>query len=184
MIEYTGRVKIRPYQEKDIPLKVRWLNDKNINKYLHYDLPIDGIGEKSWFEKTRGDRTREDYVIEHLDKKEYITIGLIGLIHIDKKNKKAEFYISIGETALHGKSIGFEASVLFIEQMFHKYDLNKIYLFTEEANLSAQRLFEKIGFIKEGLLREDLIYSHKSVNRFFYGLLRREFMNSDFSFQV
>ncbi len=33
-------VKIRRFEEKDIPYKVKWINDERNNKYLHYDLPL------------------------------------------------------------------------------------------------------------------------------------------------
>ena len=53
--------------------------------------------------------------------------------------------------------------------------LNKVYLYTEKENFSAQRLFERIGFQKEGLLKEDLIYNERKVDRFLYGITKEEY---------
>ena len=37
LFEYM-EIKIRKFQETDIPYKVRWINDDENNRFLHYDL--------------------------------------------------------------------------------------------------------------------------------------------------
>ena len=39
-----GNVNIRPFTENDILNKVRWINDCENNKFLHYELPLDELG--------------------------------------------------------------------------------------------------------------------------------------------
>lgn len=50
-----------------------------------------------------------------------------------------------------------------------------MYLYTEVSNIKAQLLFEKIGFKKEGLLKDDLIYSGKKICRYVYGMCKDDF---------
>jgi len=106
---------IIPYNESYIPYKVKWLNDTNINKYLHYNLPIEEEDELNWFNRIINDTTRNDYVIEVIEDGIAYPVGLIGLIHIDTNNKKAEFYISIGEHRYHKKGIAYRASIKLID---------------------------------------------------------------------
>jgi diamine N-acetyltransferase len=61
-------------------------------------------------------------------------------------------------------------------ESLNTYNLNKIYLYTEVENIAAQKLFEKVGFKKEGLLREDLIYKGRKIDRFVYGLIVEEYI--------
>jgi D-cysteine desulfhydrase len=159
-------VRIRKFDEKDIPYKVKWINDEKNNKYLHYDLPLTEDKTLNWFNKIKDRTDRADYTITYNNE----PVGLIGLLNIDQKNKKAEYYICLGEEKYKGKGIAYTATKLLIDIAFNELKLNKIYLYTEVANIPAQKLFEKFGFEKEGLLRNDLIYNGRKFDRFVYGL--------------
>ncbi len=168
------KVTIRKFRREDIPLKVKWINDPNNNQYLHYDLPLEVGKTEKWFEKVENSDKRVDAVIE-LDNK---PVGLIGLLCIDKKNKKAEYYITMGENTCKGKGVSKRASKLILKYGFEELGLNKIYLYTETDNIKAQILFESLGFKKEGLLKNDLYSKDSYVDRFLYGLLKEEWANN------
>lgn len=166
-------VKIRPFEDPDIPYKVIWINDIKNNRYLHYDLPLTESNTRVWYEKLKEKTDRLDCtrVVDGLP------VGLIGLLNIDYINKKAEYYVCIGDGKFKGKGIAVFASDLLIKESIKRYGLNRIYLFTEVDNTGAQKLFEKIGFIKEGLLKEDLIYCGRKIDRYIYGLNLKEYKN-------
>lgn len=166
-------IKIRRFIEEDIPYKVKWINDNENNKYLHYDLPLTIERTKKWFKDISSNNNRADYTIICNDE----PAGLIGLLNIDLINRKAEFYIVLGDNKYKGKGIATIASDLLIKESNKKYDLNKIYLFTEVDNILAQILFERIGFLKEGCLVEDLIINNKKIDRFIYGLSVFNYLN-------
>ncbi|MBZ2174091.1 GNAT family N-acetyltransferase [Schnuerera sp. xch1] len=168
-------IKLRKFEEKDIPYKVKWINDEKNNKYLHYDLPLEEDKTLRWFRniKDRGDRV--DYTITYNEE----PIGLIGLLNIDQKNKKAEYYICLGEDKYKGKGIAYISSRLLIDIAYRELKLNKIYLYTETNNIAAQKLFQKVGFKKEGLLKEDLIYNGRKVDRYTYGLILKDYFKSN-----
>lgn len=170
------KTRIRKFVKEDITYKVKWINDSNINKYLHYSLPLEEEKTLVWFENNKENKNRIDFTIEVEVDKKIIPVGLIGLLGIDNINKKAEFYICMGETSYHGRGVAKEASKLFIKEVFETTDINKIYLYTEKENINAQRLFEKIGFKKEGLLISDLIYNQRVIDRYVYGLIREEYL--------
>jgi len=159
-------VYIRKFEERDIGYKVRWINDERNNKYLHYDLPLTEEKTLNWFRNVKNRTDRVDYTVICDNE----PAGLIGLLNIDNKNKKAEYYICIGEEKYKGKGVAYAATKLLLEIAYKQFGLQKIYLYTEVGNIRAQRLFEKIGFEKEGLLKNDLIYNGKKVDRYIYGL--------------
>lgn len=169
------KITIRKFEKKDIPQKVEWVNNPENNQFLHYDIPICIEKTEKWYNSHLEDGTRYDCVIEA----DGIPIGTIGLLSIDKKNNKAEYYIAMGETAYKGKGVAKEASRLILEYGFNVLGLNRIYLYTETENTSAQRLFERVGFYKEGCIRQDLISRGKYVDRFLYSLLREDWRNDD-----
>lgn len=165
-------ITIRRFTEKDIPLKVKWINTPEINRYLHYDLPLEEERTRKWFESASKLGNRCDFIIEADD----VPCGLIGLLNIDKKNLKAELYLALGETKFMKKGISSAAVSLLLKYGFGELGLEKIYLYTETANIGAQRLFEKMRFRKEGVLESDLFYSGRWVDRCIYSAFRKDYV--------
>lgn len=161
---------LRPFKKEDIPYKVMWVNDSENNKYLHYDLPLEIKGTEQWYEAIQGRTDRYDATIVF----EGVPVGVIGLLNIDCKNQKAEYYILVGDHDKKKAGIATRASELIIEYGFTVLGLNRIYLFTEINNIPAQKLFEKIGFVKEGVLRNDIKSHSGLVDRIVYGILKKE----------
>lgn len=161
-------VTVRKFESGDIQRKIDWINDPDNNKYLHYDLPLDYQRTLDWFEKIRDRTDRYDAVIEA----DGVPCGLIGLLSIDNKNRKAEFYICMGEAAYKGKGIAKQASRLILDHAFNGLGLNRVYLYTEVDNKAAQMLFEKVGFVKEGVIRSDLLVNGRYVDRIIYGICK------------
>lgn len=164
------KISIRKFEKKDIPRKVEWINNPENNQYLHYDLPLTVSGTEKWFESHKGDLGRYDAVIEVDD----VPVGTIGLLGIDRKNSKAEYYIAMGEPNYKRKGIAFAATRLILEYGFERLGLNRIYLFTEIENIGAQKMFEKAGFIREGIMRQDIVFQGKFVDRLIYGFLKED----------
>ena len=164
-------VSIRRFEKKDIPNKVKWINDPENNTFLHYDLPLEIGKTESWFEKNKDRTDRYDAVIDVNS----IPVGLIGLLSIDKKNKKAECYITIGEREYLGKGIAYKATNLLLEYAFTDLGLNCVYLFTEVDNIAAVRLYKRAGFKCEGILKDDLFYKGRFVDRYIYGITKKDY---------
>lgn len=166
-------ISIRRFNENDINYKVKWVNDPENNKYLHYALPLRADKTLDWYNAVKERKDRADYTILCNDK----PVGLIGLLNIDYENKKAEYYIMIGEKDYKGKGIAEAATNLLLTVSYNEYGLNRIYLFTRTSNLDAQKLFEKIGFNREGLLKDDIIHNGCPIDRYIYGLDLDAYMN-------
>ena len=165
------QISIRKFEEKDISNKVRWINDPANNTYLHYGLPLEEEKTRVWFEINKDRTDRYDAVIEA----DEIPCGLIGLLNIDCKNNKAEYYVSMGEVSFKGQGVATEASRLLLDYAFISLNLKRVYLFTEADNVPAQKLFEKVGFVREGVIHNDLYSRGKYVDRIAYGICKEDF---------
>lgn len=162
----VGDIKIRDFTVDDIPNKIRWINNPENNLHLHYDIPLEYEKTLNWF-KTKNNNIRIDSVID-VDK---TPVGLIGLLNIDKINRKAEFYITMGEVSYKRKGISYIASKALIEYSFEELKLHKVYLTTDYDNIAAQKLFEKVGFKREGVFVDDLFHRGKFINRIRYAII-------------
>ena len=130
-------VTIREFRFEDIALKVDWINNPENNQFLHYDLPLEYEKTCAWFEKNKGRTDRYDAVIEV----DGIPVGLIGLLSIDRKNQKAEYYVSMGEPCFKGQGVATKASDLLLEYAFRVLRLEKIILEPETGKKGAAPLF-------------------------------------------
>ena len=161
-------VTIRKFEEKDIPNKIKWINDSANNQYLHYDIPLNEVKTRTWFIENQNRKDRYDAVIEC----DGIPVGIIGLLSIE--NGKAEYYITMGESKYKGKGVAKQASILLLDYGFNVLRLNEIYLYTEVDNIAAQKLFEKCGFVQRDKEKNSATNQGKSVDRFYYMLEVKE----------
>lgn len=160
---------ITNFSKEDIAEKVRIINDTKNNTFLHYDLPLDYDKTLNWFNK-KNNHNRLDCTItfnNHI-------CGFLGLLNIDKLNKKAEFYICV-DYNFSGNGIGYNSTKMLLDYAFNILNLNKVYLYTEVENIKAQHLFEKASFVKEGVLKDDITYNGKKVSRCIYGICKEDF---------
>lgn len=163
-------ISIRKMTLEDIENKVKWINDDRNNQFLHYDLPLVKEKTTQWFEKVKDNPNRYDGIIE-CDQQ---PVGVIGLLSID--GYQAEYYITLGEQDYKGKGIAKEASLLLLNKAFFEYQLSQVILYTECENISAQKLFDRIGFKKSGVETGKTLNRGKLVDRYFYTLSKDDFI--------
>lgn len=161
-------IQIRLFEESDIASKVEWINNPLNNEFLHYDIPLEYEKTLLWF-KNKNNSNRLDCVIVYKN----VAVGLIGLLQIDQVNKKAEFYISMGDVSYKGKGIATQATKLLLKYAFENLNLNKVYLNVDEKNTIACHLYEKVGFVCEGVFINDMIHKGEFINRKRYAIYKQ-----------
>lgn len=154
-------VTIREFIEKDIENKIKWVNNPENNKYLHYELPLEFEKTKNWF-KNKNNKSRYDAVIEYND----VAVGLIGILNIN--NGIGEYYILLGENFYTKKGIAKKASQLIIEYGKNILKLNKIIGYTELKNESMRKLFLSLDFKEKEILKEYWMNRGEKVDVYIY----------------
>lgn len=100
-------------------------------------------------------------------------VGNVSIKNINHMMMSAEIGYGFDE-AFHGKGIATRAVELLMNKVFAETDLRKIFAYVHDKNIASCRVLEKVGFKKEGLLREHFIINGVPENEVFYGLLREE----------
>jgi RimJ/RimL family protein N-acetyltransferase len=77
-------------------------------------------------------------------------------------------------TASWGHGYATEAARALLEWAFDMMDLNRVQAEADTRNAASARVLEKLGFVREGTLREDCIVNGDVSDSWVYGLLRRE----------
>lgn len=169
---YEGtKVQLKPLERKHLSKCVEWLNDPEVTENLSFSEPISMEGEQRWYENLLRDDSTKVYAIETLSGEH---IGNVGLHDINMKDRKAELGIFIGKKSLWGKGYGTEAVSLALKLAFEGLNLNRVHLRTFTGNKRAQKCYEKVGFKKEGVLRQDSFKSGEYVDSVVYSVLAEE----------
>ena len=100
-------------------------------------------------------------------------IGSIGFVNFDTKAKKTEigYWISKDE---QGKGIVSRASELLIDHAFAEMALNRIEIRCSSENIRSAAIPKRLGFVKEGLLRQSEFRNGHLHDFNVYGLLASE----------
>ncbi len=151
---------IRRYEKiKDEVILKKWFEDENSRLFLlsrttSEDLELESLSD---------DETNSIGMITLLDG---TPIGLLALLHIDKKNKKAEMRKLIGSTEYRGRGLAKEASKLWLAYGTKVLGLNKIYINTLEANINNISLNRQLGFKIEGVLKNECVINNQEHDVF------------------
>lgn len=120
------------------------------------------------------DSTRHDFAICLVENNR--VVGDLAIMEIDLDNKKAIFRIALHRIEDCGKGYGAEAVQLVQKFSFEKLQLNRLELQVYSHNIRGIKSYEKVGFKKEGTLRQSLYMNGKYSDEIIMSILRDEYM--------
>ena len=169
-----GEISLRAAEKEDISLFHKWANDQSLASVVGPIIPTSFCEQEEIFDKNNNNENRKVLMIVKLNQ----TIGYLYL-DLDWQNSKVQLSITIGEKNFQNKGLGFDAVMASLNLIFRKYIFNKCYLYVLTSNTRAIKLYEKCGFINEGILREDYQINGCFQDRIFMSILRKEFLNKN-----
>ncbi|AUI57793.1 GNAT family N-acetyltransferase [Amycolatopsis sp. BJA-103] len=109
---------------------------------------------RNWLASRPGLEDRADYAILRKEDRGYL--GDVVLSDFDEHNRSASFRIALTGPGVFGKGYGTEATKLILDFAFDVVGVHRVSLEVFDFNPRAQRVYEKCGFVREGLQREAL----------------------------
>ncbi len=175
-MKITGNiVNLRPISLEDAPFTFELrLDYEGIKSFLGYLFPVNIENEKKWITEIYSEKEKKNiyFAIEKNDDREFI--GYISAKNINYIHRHADFGIILLKK-FRGKGYASEAMKLFFNYLFNDLNLHKIKLEVLEDNFTAIKLYEKIGFVKEGLLKEHIWQDGKFKNLVIMSLFSTNF---------
>jgi RimJ/RimL family protein N-acetyltransferase len=169
----TGaRVYLRALDRADAPPILPWVNDPAVIHHLLIHRPMNLTEEEAFIEAMN--RSGADVVFGICQREPDRLIGVTGLHRMDHKNRHAMFGIFIGEKVARGCGFGTDATALVLRYAFDTANLNRVWLHVFEDNPGAIHVYGKLGFVREGVLRQDAFRRGRYGNTVVMGLLRSD----------
>jgi len=147
------RLELVPLDRPHLARTREWANDPELMRLMDRKQPVSPAEHEAWFASLprRADCTY--FAIETVDGRAHI--GNVWLWDIDRRHRKAELRVVVGDRGARGKGLGAEAIDRLCRHAFEKLDLHRVYAYVLGINPSARRAFERAGFTLEGTLRDD-----------------------------
>ena len=173
----TTRLFLRPFELIDIDFLFEHFSSDYVCKYLVDEAPYTEISQAkgliSYFtdEKTK-DATRW-IIIEKCNGKR---IGTCGYNLLDQRNNSIEVGYDMREEFV-GNGFMTEAVTAIIKVAFEEKGMNRIQAHAIPENIRSCKLLKRLGFSREGTIREWLFFNGKYYDHYIYSVLRKEWEN-------
>jgi RimJ/RimL family protein N-acetyltransferase len=124
---------------------------------------------RRWLATRQDHHDRADWAIVRLA--DDVVLGEVVLNELDAHNASVSFRISLVGPQVFGRGYGTEATQLVVNHAFDVAGLHRIQLEVYDFNPRAQRVYEKCGFIREGLHRDALHWDGQWHDAIFMSIL-------------
>ncbi|MPN46286.1 hypothetical protein SDC9_193871 [bioreactor metagenome] len=150
------------------------MNDENIllNLFTQITFPTNAEKEEAWIDSFSPDSLCE-YILAVQRNDTGKVIGGIEINNLDLKNSNCIIAIYMHPEYL-GRGIGTQAINLLLDLLFDRFSLNKIKLNVFDFNERAIKSYKKAGFVKEGVLRQELFTMNKYHDIIMMSILKQE----------
>jgi RimJ/RimL family protein N-acetyltransferase len=175
---HTDRLRLRPINEADADALFALHSSAHVLRY--WDSPPWGERGRAAQFIAASERLAEEgsgarLAVDRTEDGQFI--GWCSLTRWNPTFRSASLTYCLDAPAW-GHGYATEASRALLAWAFDTLDLNRVQAEADTRNAASARVLEKLGFVREGTLREDCIVNGDVSNSWVYGLLRREWQPS------
>jgi RimJ/RimL family protein N-acetyltransferase len=165
---------VRKPEPRDVEALYRQKNDAEVAGFLGgFTTGYSRKDLENWVEHHRALRNEALWVIA--DETSDQAVGHVGLYEIDHRIRTAEFAIMIGDKSRWGVGLGRAGTRFAVDYGFRQLNLNRISLQVLATNPRARALYESLGFVHEGRLRQAQYKNGAYVDVELMSMLRAEY---------
>lgn len=171
---HTPRLRLRPFADADLEAIYALQSDARVLRYWNAPPWTDRSRAEAFLAACRqmeeqGSGAR--FAIETLQPAAFI--GWCSMFQWNPVYRSLGIGYCLREAAW-GQGYATEAVRAMLQWAYGTLDLNRVEAELDTRNAASARVLEKLGFVREGLRREDCIVDGEVSDSWIYGLLRRE----------
>jgi len=180
----TERLILRPFQESDAEDLFAYLKEPLVNCFACMKLNTTEEAKEEAKRRAMDTECCFAIVLKESGK-------VIGEIEAHPENHAPDEEHAVLDTfspcwmlnkEYHGKGYAYEAAYAFFDYLFHEKGARRIYAYTEDYNVSSQKLCEKLGMRREGMFLEFVSFVNDEngapiyENTMQYAILKKEWI--------
>ncbi|AMO85066.1 GNAT family protein [Solibacillus sp. FSL W7-1472] len=156
-------VKLRPVQMSDIEAIANAANDERIWEHMSVTLltqeAVENYIENAIKEREKG----ISYMFAVIEKKTDNIVGCTSFLDISFPHKRLEIGATWYNPTVWRSAINTNCKFLLFQYCFEVLNLNRIQIKTGHENYRSQKAIERIGAVKEGVLRNHMIRKEGTI---------------------
>lgn len=173
-ILHTERLRLRPFAGADADALFELQSDADVLRYWDSPPWVDRASVARFMDGCRRmeeEGTGARVAIERAADQTFVGWCTFNSWNPDFRSASLGYCLT---RAAWGHGYATEAAHALLQWAFDTIDLNRVQSETDTRNLVSARVLEKLGFVREGTLREDCIVNGDVSDSWVYGLLRRD----------
>jgi ribosomal-protein-serine acetyltransferase len=176
---HTPRLELRPFRRRDLDAVAEAIESSmdDLELWLPWANRSYGRSETNRFLRESvsawSDGRAFDFAIRALDEPEF-HLGNISVWPTSKRERAGEIGYWIHSSAT-GKGVATEAAARVAQVGFEELELHRITLRIAVGNRPSERVAEKLGFTKEGLLRKEVLVRGRWMDHTLWAMLEDEY---------
>jgi ribosomal-protein-serine acetyltransferase len=171
----NGRIILRPQKQDDAEALAKAVQESvpALGRYLPWARPGYGVADALMFIEgaiiLRANEVSYEFLIT--DAKTGSILGGCGLDRFDTANKTCNLGYWV-KTDAQCQGTATEAAALLIKFGFEQLKLNRIEIIAEITNVASQRVAEKVGAVREGVMRKRIILRGEARDAVLFAVVR------------
>jgi RimJ/RimL family protein N-acetyltransferase len=130
-------VNLRAREISDLERNSRWVNDREVTRYLAFRYQMPGLAEEAWLRAGTSAPMAFGHVAFAIETKDGRHIGNCDLTSVPE-DRKATLGIMIGEKDCWSKGYGTDALMTLLRFAFDEMNLNRVELGVLDQNVRAR----------------------------------------------
>ena len=172
------RVRLRPLRTDDADALFAMKSDPRVMRYCSHPPWTERAQAVAQLEQLERDRETSEFYQWAITVDAHDTlVGTVSLFALNRAQRRADVGYSLASD-VWGRGYASEALKLAVDFAFGTLGLARLEADIDPRNERSCRLVERIGFVREGLLRERWYVAGEVTDSAMYGLLAREHISS------
>jgi len=172
----SGRkVYLKAVEKDDLEQLKEWRNLPDFRKHFREYREINSEMQQKWFENTIIN-DKNTIMFSIFDSNTNKLIGCCGLCYINWVHRNADLSLYIGHDQSYIDDTGFaeDACRVLLEYGFDELNLHKIWTEIYDFDDKKNNLYKKVGFKRDGVLRDQYFYNGTWSNSLILSLINTE----------
>jgi RimJ/RimL family protein N-acetyltransferase len=157
-------------EKEDVPLFLEWLNNPEV--FGEYN-PLHQMSKAEMEKVFDNPSDVKPFIIEKKDGSKIGFIVHFHVLHLGTGSKQLE----VGYTLVpseRGKGYGTEALEIMVDYLFLSKEVMRVQAQTDQRNVVSQKILEKVGFKREGTLRNNFFMWGEWTDDYIYSIIRED----------